>query len=112
MHTRRDPTLALSTAPDSLGEQIRETVQSWTHRLHQQTRAVVSSGVRTGGMRRLLRRTVTLANGLVVLWVWMLWWGERRVFEDSLEGCAWDQWETWVGFFFFSFLFQDECLGY
>lgn len=44
-------------------------------------------------------RVFTMANVLVVLWLWMLWWGERRVFEDSLEGCAWGEWETWVSIY-------------
>lgn len=95
MHARREPTLALST--DSMGMQIRETVRSWLYRRNS------SSSRDTGGMGILRRvftlaktRVFTMANVLIVLWVWMLWWGERRVFEDSLEGCAWGEWETWV----------------
>lgn len=97
MHARREPTLALSTGPDSLGTQIRETVQQWQHQARQTT-AELASGISVGGLRRLLRRTFTLCNAMVLLWVWMLWWGERRVFEDSLQGCSWGDWETWVGF--------------
>lgn len=49
--------------------------------------------------RILLRRLITLANLLILLWFWVLWWGERRVFRDSLEGCTWGEWEAWVRIF-------------
>ena len=34
--------------------------------------------------------------GLVLIWLLVLWWGERRVFKSSIEGCQWDLWEAWV----------------
>lgn len=33
---------------------------------------------------------------LIVLWVIILWWGERSVFRDSIAACDWDKWERWV----------------
>ncbi|MCJ1384864.1 hypothetical protein MMC17_007982 [Xylographa soralifera] len=33
--------------------------------------------------------------GLVLIWVLVLWWGERRVFENSIKSCQWDSWEAW-----------------
>lgn len=47
----------------------------------------------------------SVANGLVLLWVWVLWWGERRVFWDSVEMCGWGGWERWVSCLFLSIFF-------
>ena len=45
---------------------------------------------------RMLRRIFTIANGLIVLWLFTLWWGERTIFQESVESCAWGNWEHWV----------------
>ena len=34
--------------------------------------------------------------GLVVIWVLMLWWGERITFGSSVSSCEWEKWEHWV----------------
>lgn len=47
-------------------------------------------------LRALPGRLFTIANALVVLWLFTLWWGERTVFQESLEACAWENWEQWV----------------
>lgn len=47
---------------------------------------------------RSLRRIFTIANGLIALWVFTLWWGERTVFRESVESCVWGNWEHWVSF--------------
>ncbi|KAL4938225.1 hypothetical protein BDV06DRAFT_201387 [Aspergillus oleicola] len=41
------------------------------------------------------KRLLTVMNGLIVLWICTLWWGERSVFRDSVESCAWGAWEQW-----------------
>ncbi|KAL2807744.1 hypothetical protein BJX63DRAFT_411370 [Aspergillus granulosus] len=45
---------------------------------------------------RAARWLFTITNGLILLWIWTLWWGERGVFQESLESCAWGSWEKWV----------------
>lgn len=45
---------------------------------------------------RLVRRVFSVANALILLWVLTLWWGERTVFQESLEKCVWNKWEKWV----------------
>lgn len=45
---------------------------------------------------RILRRVFTVTNAIILLWIFTLWWGERSVFQDSLEACAWEKWEKWV----------------
>jgi hypothetical protein len=43
-----------------------------------------------------LRAAFCMANLLVVVWVFTLWWGERTVFQDKISECYWDSWENWV----------------
>lgn len=45
-----------------------------------------------------MKRIFTVSNGLVLLWVLTLWWGERTVFRDSVDSCVWQSWEKWVSF--------------
>jgi hypothetical protein len=33
---------------------------------------------------------------LVVVWLLVLWWGERLVFRNSISACRWENWEPWV----------------
>ncbi|MCJ1478919.1 hypothetical protein MMC13_007603 [Lambiella insularis] len=33
--------------------------------------------------------------GLILLWVLLLWWGERQVFRNSISSCQWESWEAW-----------------
>ncbi|KAL4781344.1 cell division control protein/putative DNA repair exonuclease [Aspergillus varians] len=44
---------------------------------------------------RMIRTLFTITNGLIVLWICTLWWGERTIFRDSVESCAWGGWEKW-----------------
>src|SRR5215471_4508937 len=50
----------------------------------------------TGIIFRFLRFALSLRSVLILLWVFTLWWGERRVFRDSVDGCRWEKWERWV----------------
>ncbi|KAL4768725.1 hypothetical protein BDW60DRAFT_196808 [Aspergillus nidulans var. acristatus] len=44
---------------------------------------------------RTIRTLFTVTNGLIIIWIWTLWWGERTVFRDSVDACAWNAWEKW-----------------
>jgi len=33
---------------------------------------------------------------LVIIWILVLWWGERLVFRRSVARCRWENWEQWV----------------
>lgn len=43
-----------------------------------------------------LRNISKVPVALIVLWVIILWWGERSVFGNSIAACDWDKWERWV----------------
>ncbi|KAJ9191948.1 hypothetical protein DTO164E3_8598 [Paecilomyces variotii] len=44
---------------------------------------------------RIAKQAINLRNGLILLWVFTLLWGERTIFRESLESCAWGGWEKW-----------------
>jgi hypothetical protein len=43
------------------------------------------------------RQLLCLPHFFVALWLVLLLWGERWVFQDSIKACQWDIWEKWVG---------------
>lgn len=42
------------------------------------------------------RRLLSLPHALVAIWIVILFWGERWVFDSKVESCSWDHWESWV----------------
>lgn len=46
--------------------------------------------------RLVLKRLVSIANAVILLWIFTLWRGERTVFQESIDACAWEAWEAWV----------------
>jgi len=44
------------------------------------------------------RRLLSLPHLFVAVWLVLLLWGERWVFQSSIEACGWGKWERWVGF--------------
>lgn len=42
------------------------------------------------------RRILSFPHLLVVLWVFVMLWGERWVFHSTVERCDWSNWESWV----------------
>lgn len=46
--------------------------------------------------RVVLRRLFSVPFAVILLWFFTLWWGERTVFQESIDACAWEAWEAWV----------------
>ena len=42
------------------------------------------------------RDLLDLRLALVVIWVYVLLWGEESTFSSKVESCGWDRWENWV----------------
>ncbi|KAJ5118041.1 hypothetical protein N7526_011064 [Penicillium atrosanguineum] len=45
--------------------------------------------------KMVLKSLFSIPSAVVLLWVFTLWWGERTVFQESIDACAWEAWETW-----------------
>jgi hypothetical protein len=43
-----------------------------------------------------MRSSWPVPLGLILLWVWALWWGEKMTFKWMIDDCAWARWENWV----------------
>lgn len=43
-----------------------------------------------------LSRLLSFPHVLVAVWVLVMLWGERWVFVNRVERCAWEHWEKWV----------------
>ncbi|KAJ5591955.1 uncharacterized protein N7459_002324 [Penicillium hispanicum] len=46
----------------------------------------------------VLKRIFTVVNAVILLWVFTLRWGERTVFQESIDACVWESWERWPSF--------------
>ena len=42
------------------------------------------------------KRLLSLPHLFVAVWVLLLLWGERWVFESAVQACEWERWERWV----------------
>lgn len=82
---------------------MQETVPPWLKQWIAELRARPR---RRGDLKTvvwgLCRRGLTVVNLVVLLWVWVLWWGERRVFGETLGGCGWGDWEEWVSLSYYA----------
>ncbi|PYI28693.1 hypothetical protein BP00DRAFT_376841 [Aspergillus indologenus CBS 114.80] len=80
----------------TLSKQMREYLPSWTQQWAKElTNGIQSRDGALSLLRRIFRCIFTITNALVVLWACTLWWGERTIFQDSVQACAWGNWEKW-----------------
>jgi hypothetical protein len=54
-----------------------------------------SEGIKITAVRAL-KSILSIPTAVILLWIYSIWWGERRVFEDHINQCLWDTWEEWV----------------
>lgn len=48
-------------------------------------------------VRSVMQSAFTVTTFLAIVWMYVLWWGERTVFRQSVDQCLWEKWENWVG---------------
>lgn len=60
--------------------------------------ATIVVGTTAYYLRRNLapRRLFSFPHFLVAVWIVILLWGERWMFDSKVETCSWDHWEKWV----------------
>lgn len=46
--------------------------------------------------KRMASVTFAVQLFLILAWVLLIRWGERSVFQKSLDQCSWGNWEKWV----------------
>jgi len=96
-----------TSGPSNILLQIQNALPPWVQQRIAELHALLRAGRRRSPselkvMGHLtIRRVVTVANMLILFWVWTLWWGERTVFQESLGGCGWGEWEKWVSVLLF-----------
>lgn len=57
-----------------------------------------TGGTRPGTWQHIVyRRILSLPTALVLLWIFLLHWGERSLFSNDVNSCNWESWEQWVG---------------
>lgn len=97
-----EPPSLLVWVRDSLPPQVQLWIaELWTRAVSSISAAQRRTRQRGGYKReawRAVKRVFSIANALILLWLFTLWWGERTVFRDSVESCTWDGWERWVSY--------------
>ncbi|KAJ5765909.1 hypothetical protein N7520_005468 [Penicillium odoratum] len=43
----------------------------------------------------IFKRIFTIINAVILLWCFTLRWGERTIFQESIDACIWQNWESW-----------------
>ena len=96
--TRREITSSgiLQSIHDALPHWVSQRVSSVVHTASNQLEKYKSRTELKALTLRTIRTLFTVTNGLIIIWIWTLWWGERTVFRDSVDACAWNAWEKWV----------------
>lgn len=74
-----------------------QMLATWARGPGRQRATVLASGA-LHQMRRNLapRRLLSFPHALVLVWMVVLLWGERWVFDSKVQDCAWRNWEKWV----------------
>ncbi|MCJ1287376.1 hypothetical protein MMC26_006725 [Xylographa opegraphella] len=81
---------------DGLSQEVQRLITQPHTILDQKTRerSFFILNVSFQQLRHFLRPSRTKL-GLILIWLLVLWWGEKRVFRSSIEICQWDTWEAW-----------------
>ncbi|KAJ5698713.1 hypothetical protein N7462_000718 [Penicillium macrosclerotiorum] len=78
-------------------EKLPATAKQWIAEGAASFRAGPSKGSNfvRGLATSFVKRYFTVANAVVWLWFFTLWWGERTVFKEAINKCVWESWEKW-----------------
>lgn len=90
-----------STSPlDDFGALVSQTLRSlarfWRERGRHMALAAVLSAAHRLRQNLAYRRLFSFPHLLVVVWVLVLFWGERWAFRSKVGSCRWSNWENWV----------------
>ncbi|KAE8349541.1 hypothetical protein BDV28DRAFT_141005 [Aspergillus coremiiformis] len=85
----------LNSLPSRLQQRVAELQARWISLNLNGVENCRSRKELTAWLWRIFKGIFTITNGLVIIWFFTLCWGERAVFQESLEKCAWENWEKW-----------------
>jgi len=93
-HFMEPPTILarlLAALPTGLAVIVQRSIQKQSAALARLPRTLRNAP------RKLSRRSIiNVPNTLIAIWVLVLLWGERWVFQSSIKACDWKVWERWV----------------
>ena len=83
---------------------VRSVLALEMQRLRDRHRNISLTAIQASAYRSLrharrawtLRRLMSLPHLFVAIWLLVLLWGERWVFENNVAACTWESWEKWV----------------
>ncbi|KAL3465079.1 hypothetical protein BJX64DRAFT_253736 [Aspergillus heterothallicus] len=96
---RRDtftPSNVLKTVHEALPPWATQGINTAAQTASGHIESLKNRGELKSTVLRTARWLFTITNGLILLWIWTLWWGERGVFQESIGSCVWNSWEKWV----------------
>lgn len=82
--------------PSGLGMQMQRLWERNSYSSVSTSTSRVPRGLRHWTERWHPRRLLSLPHLLILVWLLVLLWGERWVFESSIKACEWGRWERWV----------------
>lgn len=87
-------------SPSFLGqvtELITPVTKQWLspEAAHQRWRRTKEAGFKVT-IVNLVKSIFTIPNAIILLWLFSIRWGERKIFEDHINQCLWENWEDWV----------------
>jgi hypothetical protein len=85
----REPQGLAEKATSAVAPILASLQALWTKQIH-------SALGGNAAKRSLLRRVLSLGNILILIWIYVVYWGERTVFNNAIEDCDWGHWESWV----------------
>ncbi|KAL9109095.1 MAG: hypothetical protein Q9227_006186 [Pyrenula ochraceoflavens] len=92
-----DPPTLIERARNAIDPLLKESIEE-AKTLSAESTNVVKQLVRGDNKKAfkvISRRFLSVRSALVLIWVLLLWWGERLVFEHAVQSCDWGNWEKW-----------------
>ncbi|PMD38279.1 hypothetical protein L207DRAFT_492010 [Hyaloscypha variabilis F] len=85
----------LAGLPSGLSAQIQQLWDGNSYTATSTSSPRIPRGLRHWSERWHLKRLLNLPHLLVLVWLVVLLWGERWVFQSAIKTCEWGRWERW-----------------
>ncbi|KAL3423482.1 calcineurin-like phosphoesterase [Phlyctema vagabunda] len=85
----------IATLPSGLGVRIQSMLDRNNHTDATTGASRLPRSLRQAQRAFSIRKLLSLPHLLAAIWLVVLLWGERWVFQNSIAECDWDKWERW-----------------